>query len=241
MAATSGQADAESTVEERHPLVGLIRSEPNRNVMRALYIHTWSKQARVDDEPAWVNPFYAQVFGIYTIGELNAEPAVFVVAPSQKVELNGTRVFCCHDEGELLKQFWAFYKASPPETLATYNGRKHSIPCLYWRSSVNGIEIANMDLLHDRYKPGPHVDLAEVLTYHGLLRIPPLAVVAANLGIPMPSLVEGDTVQQLILANLTAANGAMLQMLAKSGLEYVRLVSQVATHWRKHLNATAYR
>jgi len=219
LAATSGQADAESTVEERHPFVGLIRSEPNRNVMRALYIHTWSKQARVDDEPAWVNPFYAQVFGIYTIGELNAEPAVFVVAPSQKVELNGTRVVCCHDEGELLKQFWAFYKASPPETLATYNGRKHSIPCLYWRSSVNGIEIANMDLLHDRYKPGPHVDLAEVLTYHGLLRIPPLAVVAANLGITMPSLVEGDTVQQLILANLTAANGAMLQMLAKSGLE----------------------
>lgn len=209
--------------------------------MRALYIHTWSKQARVDDEPAWVNPFYAQVFGIYTIGELNAEPAVFVVAPSQKVELNGTRVVCCHDEGELLKQFWAFYKASPPETLATYNGRKHSIPCLYWRSSVNGIEIANMDLLHNRYKPGPHVDLAEVLTYHGLLRIPPLAVVAANLGITMPSLVEGDTVQQLILANLTAANGAMLQMLAKSGLEYARLISQVATHWRKHLNATAYR
>lgn len=209
--------------------------------MRALYIHTWSKQARVDDEPAWVNPFYAQVFGIYTIGELNAEPAVFVVAPRQKVELNGTRVLCCQDEGELLKQFWAFYKASPPETLATYNGRKHSIPCLYWRSSVNGIEIANMDLLHDRYKPGPHVDLAEVLTYHGLLRIPPLAVVAANLGIPMPSLVEGDTVQQLILANLTAANGAMLQMLAKSGLEYARLISQVATHWRKHLNATAYR
>lgn len=209
--------------------------------MRALYIHTWSKQARVEDEPAWVNPFYAQVFGIYTIGELNAEPAVFVVAPSQKVELNGTRVVCCHDEGELLKQFWAFYKASPPETLATYNGRKHSIPCLYWRSSVNGIEIANMDLLHDRYKPGPHVDLAEVLTYHGLLRIPPLAVVAANLGITMPSLVEGDTVQQLILANLTAANGAMLQMLAKSGLEYARLISQVATHWRKHLNATAYR
>ena len=209
--------------------------------MRALYIHTWSKQARVDDEPAWVNPFYAQVFGIYTIGELNAEPAVFVVAPSQKVGLNGTRVVCCQDEGELLKQFWAFYKASPPETLATYNGRKHSIPCLYWRSSVNGIEIANMDLLHDRYKPGPHVDLAEVLTYHGLLRIPPLAVVAANLGIPMPSLVEGDTVQQLILANLTAANGAMLQMLAKSGLEYARLISQVATHWRKHLNATAYR
>ncbi len=209
--------------------------------MRALYIHTWSKQARVDDEPAWVNPFHAQVFGIYTIGELNAEPAVFVVAPSQKVELNGTRVVCCHDEGELLKQFWAFYKASPPETLATYNGRKHSIPCLYWRSSVNGVEIANMDLLHDRYKPGPHVDLAEVLTYHGLLRIPPLAVVAANLGITMPSLVEGDTVQQLILANLTAANGAMLQMLAKSGLEYARLISQVATHWRKHLNATAYR
>jgi hypothetical protein len=220
-------------------------AEPNRakqaSDMRSVYIHSWSKQTHVDDEPAWVNPFYAQIFGVYTIGDLNTEPAAFVVAPGQNAELNGTRIICCQDEGELLKQFWAFYKSNPPETLATYNGRKHTIPCLYWRSSVNGVEIANSDLLHDRYKPGPHVDLADVLTYHGLLRIPPLAIVATNLGITMPSLAEGDTVQQLILANLAAPNSAMLQMLAKSGIEYARIISRVATHWRKHLNATAYR
>lgn len=209
--------------------------------MRAVYIQTWSKQTRVDDEPAWVNPFHAQVFGIYTLGDLNPQPAAFVIAPSLKIESNGTRIGCCQDEGELLKQFWAFYKASPPETVATYNGRKHAIPCLYWRSSVNGVEIANSDLLHDRYKPGPHVDLADVLTYHGLLRVPPLPTVAANLGITMPGLTEGDTVQQMIHANLAAPNGAMLQMLAKSGIEYARVISQVAVHWRKHLQATAYR
>lgn len=195
----------------------------------------------MDDEPAWVNPFHAQVFGIYTMGDLNPEPTAFVVASSQKAESNGTRVVCCQNEGELLKQFWAFYKASPPETIATYNGRKHAAPCLYWRSSVNGVEVANPDLLHDRYRPGPHVDLADVLTYHGLLRIPPLAVVAANLGIAMPSLAEGETIQQMILANLAAPNGAMLQMLVKSGIEYARVVSQVAAHWRKHLQPTAYR
>ena len=44
------------------------------NDMRALYIHSFSKQAQADDEPAWVNPFYAQIFGIYTIGEVNTEP-----------------------------------------------------------------------------------------------------------------------------------------------------------------------
>lgn len=209
--------------------------------MRAVYIQSWSKEALVDDEPAWVNPFHAQVFGIYTLGDLNPELTAFVVTSSQKVESNGTRVVCCQNEGELLKQFWAFYKSSPPETVATYNGRKHAIPCLYWRSSVNGVEVANPDLLHDRYKPGPHVDLADVLTYHGLLRIPPLAVVAANLGIAMPSLAEGGTIQQMILANLAAPNGAMLQMLVKSGIEYARVVSQVAAHWRKHLQPTAYR
>ena len=209
--------------------------------MRALYIQTWSKEAHVDDEPAWVNPFHAQVFGIYTLGDLNPEPTAFVVAACQKIESNGTRIVSCQNEGELLKQFWAFYKAGPPETVATYNGRKHAIPCLYWRSSVNEVDVANPDLLHDRYKPGPHVDLADVLTYHGLLRIPPLAVVAANLGIPMPSLTEGDTIQQMILANLAAPNGAMLQMLVKSGIEYARVISQVAAHWRKHLQATAYR
>ncbi|ODU24740.1 MAG: hypothetical protein ABS95_01545 [Verrucomicrobia bacterium SCN 57-15] len=209
--------------------------------MRAVYIQSWSKEALVGDEPAWVNPFHAQVFGIYTLGDLNPDPTAFVVASSQKVESNGTRVVCCQNESELLKQFWAFYKASPPETVVTYNGRKHAIPFLYWRSAVNGIEIANPDLLHDRYKPGPHVDLADVLTYHGLLRIPPLAVVAANLGIPMPSLAEGDTIQQIILANLAAPNGAMLQMLVKSGIEYAGVISQVAAHWRKHLQPTAYR
>lgn len=209
--------------------------------MRAVYIQMWSKEAHVDDEPAWVNPFHAQVFGIYTLGDLNPEPAAFVVAASQKIELNGTRIVRCQDEGELLKQFWEFYKSSPPETVATYNGRKHAIPCLYWRSSVNGIDVANPDLLHDRYKPGAHVDLADVLTYHGLLRIPPLAVVAANLGIAMPGLTEGETIQQMILANLTAPNGAMLQMLVKSGIEYAHVVSQVAAHWRKHLRPTAYR
>lgn len=125
--------------------------------------------------------------------------------------------------------------------MATYNGRKHAVPCLYWRSSVKPVEVANPDLLHDRYKPGPHVDLADVLTYHGLLRIPPLAVVAANLGIPMPSLTEGETIQQMILANLAAPNGAILKMLVKSGIEYARVVSQVAAHWRKHLQPTAYR
>jgi len=209
--------------------------------MRTVYIQTWSKQTQVDDEPAWVNPFHAQVFGIYTLGDLSPEPTAFVVASNQKVESSDMRIVCCQDEGELLKQFWAFYKASPPETVATYNGRKHAIPCLYWRSSMHRVEIANSNLLHDRYKPGPHVDLADVLTYHGLLRVPTLAVVAANLGITMPSLTEGDTIQQMILANLAAPNGAMSQMLAKSGIEYARVISQVAAHWRKHLQATAYR
>jgi hypothetical protein len=63
--------------------------------MRALYIHTWSTQAPLDDEPAWVNPFYAQVFGIYTIGELNTQPTALVAASEQKLELPGVNLVCC--------------------------------------------------------------------------------------------------------------------------------------------------
>src|ERR1035438_7708030 len=66
--------------------------------MRAIYIHAWSKQAQVDDEPAWVNPFHAQIFGIYTIGELNTQPTALVVAPDQKLELAGTNLVCCRNE-----------------------------------------------------------------------------------------------------------------------------------------------
>jgi hypothetical protein len=209
--------------------------------MRALYLHSFSKQAQVDDEPAWVNPFHAQIFGIYMIGELNTQPTALVVAPDQKLELAGTNLVCCRNEAEMLKQFWTLYKSGPPENLATYNGRKYTIPCLYWRSALHGVEIANTDLLHDRYKPGPHVDLADVLTYHGLLRIPTLGVLAAQLNIPMPSLAEGDAIQQMINAALVAPNPAMLQMLAKNGVEYAGVIAQIGAHWRKQLNKTAYR
>ena len=209
--------------------------------MRALYIHSFARQAQVDDEPAWVNPFYAQIFGIYTIGELNAQPTALVVAPEQKVELPGGNLLCCQDEAEMLRQFWALYKSGPPENLVTYNGRKHAIPCLYWRSAVHGVEIANTDLLHDRYKPGPHVDLADVLTYHGLLRIPTLAVLAEQLDIPMPSINEGGTIQQMINASLAAPNAAMVQMLAKNGVDYAGVIARIGAHWRKQLNKTAYR
>jgi hypothetical protein len=213
----------------------------HKSEMRALYIHSFSRQAQAEDEPAWVNPFYAHIFGIYTIGEVSTQPTALVAAPEQNLELPGVNLVCCPNEAEMLKQFWTLYKSGPPETLATYNGRKYTIPCLYWRSALHGIEIANTDLLHDRYKPGPHVDLADVLTYHGLLRIPTLAVLAAQLNIPMPSLAEGDTIQQMINANLAAPNPAMLQMLAKNGVEYAGVIAQIGAHWRKHLNKTAYR
>jgi len=209
--------------------------------MRAVYIQTFAKQAQVEDEPAWADPFQAQIFGIYVIGELNNQPTALVLAPGQKLELPGVNLGCCSSEAEMLKQFWALYKSGPPENLVTYNGRKYTIPCLYWRSALHGVEIANTDLLHDRYKPGPHVDLADVLTYHGLLRIPTLEVLAAQLSFPMPSLREGDAIQQIISAALAAPNPAMLQLLAKNGVEYAGVISRISAHWRKQLNKTAYR
>lgn len=207
--------------------------------MRTVYVQTWSKEAPTGDEPAWVNPFHSQVFGVYTLGDLVPEPTAFVLARCQ-CKAHGMHLVCCQDEREVLSQFWEFYKAHPPETIATYNGRKHAVPCLYWRSSVNGVPPANADLLHSRYKPGPHVDLADVLTYHGLVRIPSLAVAAGNLGLAMPKLVEGDTLQQMILAHLHAPNEAMLQMLAMSGVDYARIIARLADHWRQYLQATAY-
>ena len=212
-----------------------------KSQMRALYIQTFSKQAQVEGEPAWANPFHSQIFGIYVLGELNSQPAALVLAPGQKLELPGVDLVCCPTEAEMLNRFWALFKSGPPENLVTYNGRRHTIPCLYWRSALHGVEIANPDLLHDRYKPGPHVDLADVLTYHGLLRIPPLAVLASQLNIPMPSLAEGDAIQQMISAALAAPNPAMLQMLARNGVEYAGVIARLCAHWRKQLNKTAYR
>jgi DNA polymerase elongation subunit (family B) len=209
--------------------------------MRAVYLQTWSKENTAGEEPAWVNPFTAQIFGVYWVGDLNPEPTALVIGGGPTAPFESTRVVGCSNERELLVEFWKHYKGTPPETIATYNGRKHAVPCLYWRSAVHQVEIANPDFLHDRYKAGPHVDLAEVLAYHGLLRIPALSVVAQNFGLGLPTLPEGETVQQMIRAHLATANEALLRLLVKSGLEHAQLIAQVAAHWRKHLQATAYR
>lgn len=208
--------------------------------MRSVYLQTWSKETGTGEEPAWVNPFYAQIFGAYMVGDINPEPAALVIG-NGPLKVDGVRVTVCADETELLAEFWKQYKSAPPETIVTYNGRKYAVPCLYWRSAVRQVEIANPDFLHNRYRSGPHVDLADVLAYHGLLRLPALSLVAQNLGLALPALMEGETVQQMIQAHLTAANQALLQLLIKSGIEHATLITQLAAHWRKHLQATAYR
>ncbi len=57
----------------------------------------------------------------------------------------------------------------------------------------------------------------------------------------MPSLEEGDAIQQMINAALAAPNPAMLQMLARNGVEYAGVIARICAHWRKQLNKTAYR
>jgi hypothetical protein len=45
----------------------------------------------------------------------------------------------------------------------------------------------------------------------------------------------------MINAALVAPNAAMLQMLAKNGVEYAGVIAQIGAHWRKQLHKTAYR
>jgi hypothetical protein len=45
----------------------------------------------------------------------------------------------------------------------------------------------------------------------------------------------------MINASLAAPNPAMLQMLAKNGVEYAGVIAQIGAHWRRQLNKTAYR
>lgn len=206
--------------------------------MLTLYIQTCSKEdSPVEGEPAWTNPFVSSIFGLYMQGEEGTVPRAYINARGSEISIPGVELHSCPKEGEVLAKFWDHLKRGPTESLLTYNGRKFTIPFLYLRSAFNGVEIGNPDLLRERYKIGIHIDVADALTFHGILPKPSLSQVAGLLKLEMPALKEGESLQKLLRSALEQPEAALVQLLARNGLEYVGLIDRIGRFWRKSLKA----
>jgi hypothetical protein len=72
------------------------------------------------------------------------------------------------DERALLERFWEILERKRPR-LVSFNGRYYDGPILMIRSAQLGVEPA-FNLCGNRYNLSTHVDLTEVLSFHGTWR-----------------------------------------------------------------------
>ena len=71
-------------------------------------------------------------------------------------------------EKELLERFWEIVERKKPR-LITFNGRYYDGPILMIRSAQLGVS-PSLNLCGNRYNLSSHVDLTEVLSFHGAWR-----------------------------------------------------------------------
>jgi len=100
------------------------------------------------------------------------------------------------DERKMLEEFWS--KLDKFDRVVSFNGRKFDGPFLSVRSAVYGLK-PSRNLAGYRYSIEDHIDLLEVLTFHGTTswdQTPTLHAACVAFGIPSPKTdeVHGYTV-----------------------------------------------
>jgi 3'-5' exonuclease len=94
------------------------------------------------------------------------------------------------DEATMLREFWE--KVDKFDRFVSFNGRAFDGPFLSVRSAVHGL-LPSKNLSGYRYSIESHVDLLEVLTFHGTVsrdQAPSLHSACVAFGIPSPKTAE---------------------------------------------------
>lgn len=86
-------------------------------------------------------------------------------------------------EREMIESFWEYI--SKCEQIITFNGRNFDIPFLMLRSSILGIK-PSRNFIKNRYDSSNHIDMQEMLTFHGLIRKFNLDFYCQSYGIESP-------------------------------------------------------
>jgi predicted PolB exonuclease-like 3'-5' exonuclease len=111
-------------------------------------------------------------------------------------------VHLCRTEPEeiyALTAFWAVAQAEAKFThpIVTFNGRVFDLPVLLVRSLLLGVPHPDISL--DRYR-SPHIDLLDLLTYHGTIAARSLKWYAKRFGIAVEDQTSGKDIAQLVQA-----------------------------------------
>jgi hypothetical protein len=123
--------------------------------------------------------------------------------PPQRVEVeDGTgdaaglmscEIVRCGGEAQVLRHFGALVEQHCRQTdaqLVTYNGRGFDLPVLVHRSIkhrvTEGCELLTQAAMENRYRPSLHLDLMDVVTFHGAAPRWPMAAYAVGYGFQSP-------------------------------------------------------
>jgi hypothetical protein len=162
-------------------------------------------------------------------------------AGAKGVVLPHTDIIICENEVELLKKIWDTLKTldiGQKEQTVTYNGRKFAAPFLYTRSFLNQVPAGNTELLRDRYKTvSEHLDLIEALTFHHISQGAPLLELAAHFKLPIPTIIEGEPLSQIINTAIATKSPQLWELIAKSGTTYAGITLEIAKIWGNTLRA----
>lgn len=133
---------------------------------------------------------------VVVIAMLNPESGKGIVwyedggAPASRSSEDGLFEYVGCPEKEMLADFWV--ALSKFDRFVTFNGRTFDGPFLSVRSAVHGL-LPSKNLLGYRYSMETHVDLLEVLTFHGAVsrdQTPTLHSACVAFGIPSPKSAE---------------------------------------------------
>lgn len=116
--------------------------------------------------------FYPLTANIVAIGMLNPDTdngLVYFQDPQRKIERfkENNIEFIPGSEEEILKAFWQTIKSY--EQFITFNGRAFDCPFIMVRSAILKVR-PTKDLMPYRYGSKLHIDLLDLLTFHGAVR-----------------------------------------------------------------------
>lgn len=98
-------------------------------------------------------------------------------------------------ERRMIEQIWHIL-SKVQGRLITYNGRRFDLPFLMLRSLVLNVPISRYHL-KNRFDYNSHLDVMDVLAFHGIGRFSSLDFVCRRLGIPTPKgILDGSRVEE---------------------------------------------
>lgn len=90
-------------------------------------------------------------------------------------------------ERSILERFWEVLSSPSVGPLVSFNGRSFDAPFLMLKSFILGVK-ATRNLMGNRYDYRNHIDILELISFHGVGRLYSLDFICRRLGIDTPKL-----------------------------------------------------